>query len=59
MAKKDPHMEMMKKYKKHKAIMMIVVGLLVIINAVYGLVGWAEFVGGILVLLGLLKLSMK
>jgi len=36
----------------------IVIGILVILNAKYAWFDWATFIGGIIVLIGLVKLSM-
>ena len=45
--------EMTPEHMKHKGMMMIVIGILVILNAMYGWFDWATFVGGLLVLVGL------
>ena len=58
MAKVDPMMAMMEKFHKYKACMMIAVGILVILNAVYSFVNWALFVGIVLILVGLLSKIM-
>lgn len=41
-------------FHKHKSIVMLVVGILIILNALYGLLSWGVFVGGIIALLGLI-----
>jgi hypothetical protein len=41
-----------------KTAMIIIIGLLIIANAYFGFMTWDYFVGGILVLLGLIKLMM-
>jgi uncharacterized membrane protein HdeD (DUF308 family) len=50
--------EMMCDYKGHST-MMLILGLLILINAYWAVVGWDYFIGIILVLKGLVKLSMK
>ena len=55
---KDAKMEMMEKFHKHKSCMMIVVGILVILNAIYSIVDWALFVGIVFVLIGLVSKLM-
>ena len=47
----------MAEHMKYKGIMMVVIGVLVILNSIYAWFNWAEFVGGIFVLVGL-KLAM-
>jgi len=43
-------------FHKHKGIVMIVVGILILLNEIYSLVSWGIFVGGVVALLGLLRL---
>ncbi|MBR9692288.1 hypothetical protein GOV06_05895 [Candidatus Woesearchaeota archaeon] len=45
-------------HMKHKGTMLIVIGILVILNAVYSMFSWAEFVGGLFILVGLISLVM-
>ena len=51
MAKDD-----MKSWCKGKGIMMLIVGLLVLANAYWMVLGWDYFIGIILVLAGIIKL---
>lgn len=44
---------------KGKGVMMLVLGLLVLLNAYYSVLTWANFVGVLLVLCGLIKLLKK
>lgn len=48
----------MEKMCKCKAIAMIVFGLLVIGNAYWGILDWATFIGGAIILAGVMKLFM-
>ena len=43
-------------FHKHKGLVMLVVGILILLNAIYGWFSWGVFVGGIIALLGLLRL---
>jgi uncharacterized membrane protein HdeD (DUF308 family) len=50
-----------KHWMMHKKMMggkMIVLGLLIIANAYFGIFNWPWFIGGVLVLAGILKLAM-
>ena len=53
MAKDDKMMANHAQHMKHKGFMMIVIGILVILNSMNAWFNWAEFVGGILVLVGI------
>ena len=53
MAKKE---EARMKFHKHKSIVMLIVGILIILNATYGWFTWGVFVGGVIALIGLLGL---
>lgn len=46
------------KYNKHKGMRMLILGLLVLANAYWSIVGWEWFAGIILVLAGLYKFLM-
>ncbi len=52
MAKEDVHAA----FHKRKSLVMLVVGILILLNTIYGLLSWGVFVGGIIALLGLLGL---
>ena len=43
-------------YYRHKGIVMLAVGILILLNEIYSLVSWGMFIGGVIALLGLLKL---
>jgi len=45
-------------HMKHKGIMMIIIGVLIILNAMYAWFNWATFVGGIFVFVGLKALMV-
>lgn len=45
-------------HKRMKAAEMLVLGALVFVNIYYPVVSWPQFIGGVLVLGGLLKLAM-
>ena len=44
---------------KHKSCLMLTVGILILINAQFNLIGWAMFVGGVFVLAGIKGLMCK
>ncbi len=44
-------------YKCH-SVKAIVVGLLVLANQIWGFLSWGSFIGGLLVIAGILKLAM-
>jgi len=50
------HGEMYGKHMKHKGLIILILGVLILVNAYYAVVGWAIFIGAILVVAGLLKL---
>jgi len=54
MAKKE--MDKYAAMHKHKSIVMLVVGILIVLNTIYGWLSWGVFVGGIVALLGLIGL---
>jgi len=49
----------MKGMHKGKGWMLLILGILVLLNVYLALVDWATFIGIILVLAGLVKLTMK
>ncbi len=48
----------MQEHHKRKSCIMIAIGILIILNAIYGWFSWAIFVGGALVLLGIVSKIM-
>jgi uncharacterized membrane protein HdeD (DUF308 family) len=51
--KMDDHWQM---HKKRMGCKMLVLGVLVLANSYWGIVSWTNFIGGILVIAGLVKL---
>jgi len=43
-------------FHKRKSMTMLIVGILILINELYGLVSWGMFVGGVITILGLIGL---
>jgi uncharacterized membrane protein HdeD (DUF308 family) len=62
MAKKMDLEAVMKKQKKEcrkmMAYKMLVIGVLILINSAAGLLSWANFIGGLLAIAGILKLVL-
>ena len=45
----------MKEHHKYKSCILIVIGILIILNAIYGWFSWALFVGGAFILVGIIS----
>ena len=41
---------------KHKGVVMLVLGILIILNTLYGWFSWGVFIGGVIAIFGLIKI---